>query len=276
MGSHVHARLIREESVGTLAFMDVQPIDVAPVAPHPALPRYYDSEQGKRKFVRAIFDDTASDYDRVERAMALGTGSWYRRQALLRAGLKQGMRVLDVAIGTGLVAREASRIVGDPRLILGLDPSSGMLAEAVRRLSIQVVQGTGERLPIASDHFDFLSMGYALRHLSDLSATFREFHRVLKPRGALCVLEITRPRGRVANGLLRAYMRALVPLLSRLTARSAQSPLLWEYYWDTIEMCVPPERVIESLRSAGFENVQRRAELGVFSEYTAQKPGNPI
>src|SRR5688572_11391454 len=75
------------------------------VAPHPTLPRYYASD-GKRSFVRRIFNHTAGDYDRVEKMMALGSGSWYRRQALMRAGLVSGMRVLDVAIGTGLVARE--------------------------------------------------------------------------------------------------------------------------------------------------------------------------
>src|SRR2546428_14161610 len=92
------------------------------VAPHPALPRYYDDGvSGKRSFVRRIFNQTAGDYDRVERVMALGSGSWYRRQALRRAGLAAGMRVLDVAIGTGLVAREEIDIAGDPRLVLGLD-----------------------------------------------------------------------------------------------------------------------------------------------------------
>src|SRR5881296_97650 len=90
------------------------------VAPHPALPRYYDDGvSGKRSFVRRIFNQTAGDYDRVERFMALGSGSWYRRQALRRAGLTKAMRVLDVAIGTGLVAREEIDITGDPRLVVG-------------------------------------------------------------------------------------------------------------------------------------------------------------
>ena len=246
---------------------------VPALAPHPALSRYYPDPGQKHSFVREIFDSTAPDYDRIERAMALGTGSWYRRQALARAGLAKGMRALDVAVGTGLVAREAVRLAGDPSLVLGLDPSAGMLAQTVSHLPIRVVRAVGEQLPLASDHFDFLSMGYALRHLSDLSLAFREFHRVLKPGGGLCVLEITRPQGRLKRGLLRAYIQTLVPLMSRIAGRSARSPVLWEYYWDTIEACIPPERVLESLREAGFEGATRRVELGVFSEYTARKPG---
>ena len=252
--------------------MAVAPVQSAPVAPHPILPRYYRSAREKHRFVRGIFDQTAGDYDRVERAMALGTGSWYRRQALMRAGLKRGMRVLDVAIGTGLVAREAAKIVGHPKLVLGIDPSAGMLAEVVGQLSIRVARGVGEQLPVADDRFDLVSMGYALRHLGDLSRAFSEFFRVLKRGGTACILEITTPRGAAGRTLLRWYMRALVPMISRLTSRSARSPLLWEYYWDTIEACLPPQRVMQAMRDAGFVDVRQRVELGVFSEYTGRKP----
>src|SRR5512134_877007 len=99
-------------------------------APHPPLQAYFRSEAERRGWVRNIFDRTAADYERVERAMAFGTGPWYRRQALLRAGLAPGMRVVDVGVGTGLVAREAARIVGFASLVTGVDPSPGMLGSA--------------------------------------------------------------------------------------------------------------------------------------------------
>src|SRR5215217_1717077 len=89
------------------------------VAPHPSLPRYYDeSEGGKRPFVRKIFNSAAPDYNRIENLMALGWGPWYRRQALTRAGLARDMKVLDVAIGTGLVAREEITLTGDARNVV--------------------------------------------------------------------------------------------------------------------------------------------------------------
>jgi len=79
-------------------------------APHPPLTAYYGAESERRDWVRSVFDRAAPDYDRVEKLIGLGSGSWYRRQALLRAGLASGMRVVDVGTGTGLVAREAARI----------------------------------------------------------------------------------------------------------------------------------------------------------------------
>ena len=221
--------------------------------------------------MRRIFDDTAVDYDRVERMMALGSGSWYRRRALLRAGLAPGMEVLDVAVGTGLVAREEVAIVGDPRRVVGLDPSLGMLRSASAPLPIVTVQGTAERLPFSSDRFDFVSMGFALRHMSDLSVVFGELHRVLKPGGRLCILEITRPRGPVSHFVVKTYMRGIVPMLAKIVASRRDTAHLMRYYWDTIEACVPPERVVAGIAEAGFAGARRTVELGIFSEYTGTK-----
>ena len=239
--------------------------------PHPPLPAYYGDASRRQEWVRGIFDRTASDYDRVERMMALGSGPWYRRQALLRAGLAPGMDVLDVGTGTGLVAREALRIVGEAGSLTGVDPSAGMLAQSGLPPSVRLLDGVAERLPVDDARYDFLSMGFALRHVADLQAAFAEFHRALRPGGRVCILEITRPEGRVAQALLRAYMRGLVPLYARLFARNADTAPLMRYYWDTIEACVPPSQVEQALREAGFARIGRHVELGIFSEYAAHK-----
>ncbi|MGH8271800.1 MAG: class I SAM-dependent methyltransferase [Gammaproteobacteria bacterium] len=244
--------------------------DADALPPHPGLSRYY--QGGKDGFVRQIFDQGAADYDRIEKMMALGTGSWYRHKALQRAGLKAGMKVLDVAIGTGLVAREEITITGGAANVIGVDPSAGMLAQARQSLDVGAVRGVAENLPLAQDSFDFVSMGYALRHVSDLKLAFAEYFRVLRPGGSLCILELTRPKGAVKFALLRWYMGTLIPALARLVTRGAPSRLLWRYYWDTIESCVAPEQVLAALAAAGFTDVKRYTELGIFSEYTARKP----
>lgn len=241
------------------------------LAPHPTLERYYASPEQKRAFVRRIFDESAGEYDQVERMMALGTGSWYRRHALRRAGLAPGMKCLDVAVGTGLVAREAVKLLGDPNAVIGLDASPGMLAQAARAVPIKLVVGRAEALPFPDHSFDFLSMGYALRHVGDIVETMREYYRVLRPGGRLCVLEITRPARRLPLTAIRFYMKGVVPLLSRLTAGGQRQQLLWEYYWDTINACVPPVILTDAMTAAGFADVKRHVELGIFSEYTGRK-----
>jgi demethylmenaquinone methyltransferase / 2-methoxy-6-polyprenyl-1,4-benzoquinol methylase len=240
-------------------------------SPIPAMPAYFSNEEEKRKFLTGIFDRTAPDYDRMERLLGLGSGSWYRQQALRRAGLVAGMSVVDVAVGTGLVAREAARIVGDPGLVVGVDPSPGMLESAKVPAGVRLLRGKAEEIPLPDQAFDFLSMGYALRHISDLSAAFREFHRVLKPGGRVCILEITAPKSRFAKLLLKAYMRGVVPTLGRIFARSSATAELWRYYWDTIEACVPADAVVATLRSSGFEEARAVVTYGIFSEYQAVK-----
>ena len=235
--------------------------------PHPNLPRYYADAEGKRRFVGGMFDASAGDYDRVDRVLAFGTGSRYRRDALLRGGLAAGMRLLDVAVGTGLVAKEALAIVGAQGSVTGIDPSAGMMSAVGAGLPL--VRGRAESLPFAAASFDFVTLGFALRHLSDLDCVFGEFRRVLRPGGRLLVLEITRPEGRVATALLKAYMRGLVPLLAGFVGRSRQTPALYRYYWDTIEACVPPAQVMASIAAAGFGGARRVLTLGIFSEYGA-------
>jgi demethylmenaquinone methyltransferase/2-methoxy-6-polyprenyl-1,4-benzoquinol methylase len=245
-------------------------------APHRPLTDYYPDEAGRAGFVRGMFDRTAGTYDRIERLLALGSGSWYRGQALRRAGLVAGQRIVDVGVGTGLVAREAVGIVGDAGLVVGVDPSSGMLERARAHLPAEVtlVDGTAEHIPCEDASFDFLSMGYALRHISDLQVAFREFHRVLKPGGRLCLLEITRPETAWGRLLLKTYMRGIVPSLARVVGANEDTARLWRYYWDTIEACVPPDQVVATLRGAGFVEARRYIDqrgMPIFAEFQARK-----
>ena len=237
--------------------------------PHPVIQGAYATSDHKREFLRTIFDDTAADYDRIERWLSLGTGRRYRRQALIRAGLRPGMRVADIAVGTGLVAAEALDVIGSGGSLVGVDPSLEMMRRAKDRLGIQTVVGIAEALPIDTAGFDFVSMGYALRHVTDLNTVFSEFHRVLKPGGRACILEITRPRTAMGRAVLRGYLSTVCPIASKFTKLAPRTPELWKYYWETIDKCVPAERIMDAMRTAGFINVNRTVSCGLFSEYTA-------
>jgi len=245
------------------------------IAPHPHLTEYYGGESQRRGFVADIFDQTAHSYDWIDRVMSLGSGVRYRRDALRRAGLTPGQRLLDVAVGTGLVARAANDILGDGERITGVDLSMGMLVEARKTLPVALVQGIAEKLPIADACTDFVTMGYALRHVTNLESTFREYLRVLKPGGTLLILELTRPAARsLAYRLTRFYLHTVVPLIARLGPGGADSKKLMEYFWDTIDQCVPPATILEALSSSGFASSRRNVSHHVFSEYVAKKsPG---
>jgi demethylmenaquinone methyltransferase/2-methoxy-6-polyprenyl-1,4-benzoquinol methylase len=237
--------------------------------PHLPLNEYYASEAERRRFLGRVFDRTAGSYDWISSLLSLGTGELYRTYALRHHGLRPGHRMLDVATGTGLLARAAARLGAS---VVGLDPSAGMLARAAERRRFQLSRGIAERLPFRDGSFDILTMGYALRHVGDLPGTFAEYRRVLKPGGRILILDFARPKTAVAYGVTRAFMRLVVPLMSRFFAGGREAELLMRYCWDTVDQSVSPAVIAPALERAGFLELKVRIWAGVFVEYAATRP----
>jgi demethylmenaquinone methyltransferase / 2-methoxy-6-polyprenyl-1,4-benzoquinol methylase len=227
-------------------------VPMVPVAPHPPLRRYYAEEEDRQAFLNELFNRTAYQYRNVDKATGFGSGLWYRRKALREAGLKAGMHVLDVACGPGLVAQCAREVVGPSGRVIGLDPSIGMLREAQKNPCKNLVRGKGEQLPFPDKSFDFLSMGYALRHVSDLKTAFSEYRRVLKPGGIVLLLDICRPRSSLMLSLSRFYIKTLMGITFAASTGNRDMKTLMAYWWDTIEYCVPPETILGALQEVGL------------------------
>lgn len=236
------------------------------------LTQYYGSERERASFVTSLFDGAARHYDWVGHLLAFGSGPYYRQRTLAHAGLRPAMKLLDVATGTGQVARAATRILGDPRGVVGLDPSVGMLREARKVHSGPLVRGRAEEIPVRDEVFDMLSMGFALRHVATLEIAFAEYRRVLKPGGRVLLLEVSRPQSAVIRWAIRVYFQQVLPLIIRIGTGSRDARLLMKYYWDTIDECVPPAMILAALRQTGFIEVQHRVVGGCLSEYVAVKP----
>ena len=236
--------------------------------PHSTLTGHYSAPDEKQRFLRKIFDDAAPHYESIARLGFFGSGQWYRRDALRRAGLKPGMRVLDVASGTGPTARAIRDIVGDEKLITCVEPSAGMMAESQKQLGCEHIQATAEAMPVPDESYDFLTMGFALRPVDELEGAFAEYRRVLKPGGKALILELTLPESRVARSILKLYFKYTLPTVVRVVSGKRAAEMMW-YYWDTMEHVVSPDAVMGALRRAGFAKVERRISVGLFSEYDA-------
>ena len=233
---------------------------------------YYENPSQRRSSMRDLFNGSAQHYDKVNQIFSLGSGAWYRRSRLRRAGVRPGVLLVDVAVGTGLLAREALALIGDPASVIGVDLSEAMLHIAQRKLAIPLIQATAEALPLAPDIADFVTMGFALRHVADLRAMFHESLRVLRPGGAVILLEISAPRHRLYRTLAAGIIGFMVPLASLLMTRDARARTLMQYHWRTILHCIPPDAVLRVLRECGFDQAACSSEFDLFHCYTATKP----
>lgn len=242
------------------------------MTPHPILAHRYARSEERPGYVKQLFDEAAEHYDPVVGWGFFGTGNLYRKYVQARHGLKPGMALLDVACGTGLMAVAASQVLGAQTTITCVEPSDGMISVARKKLpGARFVQSGAEAMPLEDNTYDFLTVGYALRHFADLTATFREFHRVLKPGGRVLILEATRPSGKIGAWLFKLYFGIIYPFFARLLTRSKKAEEMMVYFWETMDTCVRPESVVSAFQAAGFQEARRIPTMGVFSEYVAEK-----
>lgn len=233
---------------------------------------YYANPDRRTGPVRSFFNRAARHYNLINLIFSLGSGAWYRRSCLRKAGIAPGMTVVDVAVGTGLLAREARRLMRGRGTLIGVDLSEAMLAVAQKQLGIPLVQGTAEALPLAGGCADLVTMGYGLRHVSSIDETLREAWRVLRPGGRLVLLEISPPTNRLAKVLTGFFVGGILPVVSLVLARDRQARRLMSYHWQTIAAYAPVEAVLQMMRQCGFEQEACASELDLFRFFSARKP----
>ncbi len=239
--------------------------------PHPPLVNHYQTAEDKQPFLRKVFDDSAKHYEAIAKWGWFNSGDWYRRMALRRAGLRAGMNSLDVAAGTGITARAILDIVGEQSLVTCVEPSAGMIAESKKQLDCEHIQAGAEDIPLSSEQYDFLTMGFALRHVDQLDKAFAEYCRLLKPGGKAFIMDVTTPKNPLGYFFMKLYFKTILPFFTRIFTRSQPAHYLMAYYWETMEHMVSADEVVSLLENAGFSRVSKRLNLGMFTEYEAVK-----
>ena len=209
-----------------------------------------DLPRGEQKAatVRSLFDRISPRYDMVNRIMTGGLDIGWRRRAVRELRLPPGSRVFDLACGTGDLCRELQRSRYRP---LGFDFAFGMLANA--RTDAPLVQADILHVPVRDGSADGVTCGFALRNVVSLEGLFSEVARVVRPGGAIALLDASTPD----NALLRVghgvYFGHVVPLIGGLLSdRDA-----YAYLPRSMAYLPPPNEILAMLRAAGFPSARR-------------------
>ncbi len=212
----------------------------------------------KTRRVRAVFASVAPRYDLMNDLMSGGLHRLWKRFTLARTGLRPGGRALDLAGGTGDLARGLARRVGARGEVTMADINPAMLARGRTRLldagcggRVRFVLANAEALPFAAGHYDCITIGFGLRNVTDKPRALAEMRRVLAPGGRALVLEFSRPNPALARAY-DAYSFGVLPWLGRRVAHDEES---YRYLAESIRRHPDQKALKAMMEAAGFERV---------------------
>jgi demethylmenaquinone methyltransferase/2-methoxy-6-polyprenyl-1,4-benzoquinol methylase len=215
------------------------------------------SEGEKAGKVAGVFSSVAPSYDLMNDVLSAGLHRVWKAFAVRQAGLRPGMTVLDVASGTGDLARAMARVVGPEGLVIATDINGPMLETGRDRLLDKgviapAVRCDAEHLPFSSGRFDVVTVGFGLRNKTDKLRALAEMRRVLKPGGRLLVLEFSHIWSPLAP-LYDAYSMRVMPWLGKRIAGDAES---YRYLAESIRMHPSQAELAAMMEQVGLERVQ--------------------
>lgn len=212
----------------------------------------------KRRFVRRMFSDIARRYDFLNRLLTLGMDVRWRKRLAVTLGVQPGDCVLDLACGTGDVARHIGRHQPHCRVV-GADPVPEMLSRAVEKSPTLVpVCCESEFLPFRDNIFQAATVAFGVRNFSYLEDGLEQIYRVLAPRARLGILEFALPTRGPLRGVYRWYLTRLLPRLGALLSRD----YAYQYLPESIHHFPAPGEFTDLLESVGFSHVETEQLLG--------------
>lgn len=241
----------------------------------------YDTSRNKEQQVEEMFDAISPAYDFMNSAMSFGLHRVWRNKALKKAVALlpnlEGLKILDVATGTGDLAFYLNDKLSGAK-ITAIDLSAGMLEIARKkleklssdkRLSMTFGKADCLALPFFESEFDMITVAYGVRNFSNLLKGLQEMHRVLKPGGVICIIELSEPQGKLTKAAYNLYSGKIIPAIGKRVSGDSRA---YSYLPESIAACEQREDMAALMHRAGFTDVNWRSlTFGAVTYYIGRK-----
>ena len=236
-------------------------------------------KQDKQDKIVGMFDDIASTYDLANRVLSFGIDIQWRKKGCDKAfeilGQKELAQVTDVATGTGDLLiywkEQAEKNGVSIKKYVGVDPSVGMLDVAKKKVDFaEFIEGKAQKLPIADESTDVISISYGIRNVVDRVEALQEFYRALKPNGIVMILEFTKQnKSGIVDKVVDFGMKKVLPKIGGFISKNYEA---YQYLPESIEEFLTTEMLAKELEEAGFEMKYTKSfSMGISTLLVAQK-----
>ncbi len=228
--------------------------------------------QNKKGLVQNVFDQIYDKYDLMNDFMSLGIHRIWKKNLLNMMNPSKNQKLIDVACGTGDIAKLFLNYTDKSSQITCVDPNKGMINKAKQKLkmyeNLNWIVASAEKLPILKDRFDFYTISFGLRNTKNLNKAIAEAYRVLKPGGRYLCLEFSKIQNPNLNFIYKKYSK-FIPSIGKYVVGEVEP---YEYLIESIENFINQDELIHLMKKNGFQKcTYRNLSGGIVSIHSGWK-----
>ena len=214
--------------------------------------------QDKTKLVNSVFDKVYKNYDLMNDLMSFGVHRFWKKNLITWMNPQPGNKIIDVGAGTGDLVKMISKKNANKNIFCCVEPNKGMLEMGKEKLksltNVKWYLNSAEKLPFKKNTFDFYTISYGIRNVTNINQCLREAYRVLRPGGRFFCLEFSKVENEILNLLYQKYSK-LIPLIGKIVAGSEEP---YEYLISSIDKFYNQNELADLLEKNKFSNVKFR------------------
>ena len=214
--------------------------------------------QDKDKLINFVFSEVHNKYDLMNDIMSFGVHRIWKEKFINWINPQPNTKLIDVAAGTGDIAKMFYEKLNKMDQIICVEPNKEMFSQGKKKLqnfqNIKWINAKAEKIPVNDNSFDYYTISYGIRNVTNINQALKEAFRILKPGGRFMCLEFSKVNNEIINFIYKRYSRA-IPFIGRLIVGNDKP---YKYLVKSIDEFYDQEQLVELMRKSGFSNIEFR------------------